>query len=138
MTRIHRGMKIRTPWNYTRNEYQAMGSLFERNLREQAPEGLLREAEREVSRYSKEQKAEKNEIVRREEKWKETARVLTDTKKPTQKETYSAPKDSRMPHQADAALDSQSKSDVTKLKNICESLKLLERNISDKGLEYDF
>ena len=134
MGAILRGLKIRTPWKYTRKEYQAMGSLFESKLREQAPEGPLREAEQIVKRYTKEQKAEKNEKVRREDKWKETARVLTDTKKPTQKETYSAPKDSRLSHQKDAALDSQSKSDVAKLKNICESLKLLERNVSDKGL----
>ena len=33
MTRILRGMKIRTPWKYTRKEYQAMGSLFESKLR---------------------------------------------------------------------------------------------------------
>ena len=91
-----------------------------------------------MSRYSKEQKAEKNEKVRREEKWKDTARIPTDTKKPTQKETYSAPEDSRLSHQKDAALDSQSKSDVAKLKNFCESLKLLERDIPDKGLEYGF
>ncbi|MBD5205018.1 MAG: hypothetical protein HDS84_01380 [Bacteroidales bacterium] len=134
MGAILRGLKIRTLWKYTRKEYQAMGSLFESKLREQAPEGPLREAEQIVKRYTKEQKAEKNEKVRREDKWKETARVLTDTKKPTQKETYSAPKDSRLSHQKDAALDSQSKSDVAKLKNICESLKLLERNVPDKGL----
>ncbi|MBD5172410.1 MAG: hypothetical protein HDT02_04250 [Bacteroidales bacterium] len=58
MSRILRGIKIKTPWKYTRKEYQAMGSLFESKLREQAPEGPLREAEKIVKRYDKERKAE--------------------------------------------------------------------------------
>ncbi|MDE7441695.1 MAG: hypothetical protein K2M69_05995 [Muribaculaceae bacterium] len=63
MSRILRGIKIKTPWKYTRKEYQAMGSLFESKLREQAPEGPLREAEQIVKRYDKERKAE-NERTR--------------------------------------------------------------------------
>ena len=58
MTRILRGMKIRTPWKYTRKEYQTKGSLFESKLRQQAPEGLLHEAEKIVKRYEKENAAE--------------------------------------------------------------------------------
>ena len=54
-------------------------------------------------------------------------------KKPTRKETYNAPKDSRMPHHKDAALDSQSKSDIAKLEKICESLKSLGKNIPIQG-----
>ncbi|MDE6391888.1 MAG: hypothetical protein K2L59_01275, partial [Muribaculaceae bacterium] len=66
--------------------------------------------------------------------WKEKAQALTDTKKPIQEETYNAPKDSRMPHQKDAALDSRSESDSAKVRKICESLNRLEKKIPDEGL----
>ena len=71
MGAILRGLKIRMPWKYGRKEYQAMGSLFESTLREQAPEGPLREAERMARRYGKERGAEQTmkeerEAVRKE------------------------------------------------------------------------
>ena len=71
MGAILRGLKIRMPWKYGRKEYQAMGSLFESKLREQAPEGPLREAERMARRYGKERGAEQTmkeerEAVRKE------------------------------------------------------------------------
>ena len=71
MGAILRGLKIRMPWKYGRKEYQAMGSLFESRLREQAPEGPLREAERMARRYGKERGAEQTmkeerEAVRKE------------------------------------------------------------------------
>ena len=66
--------------------------------------------------------------------WKEKARALTDTKNPIQNETYNAPKDSRMPHRKDAALDSRSQSDAAKVRNISESLKILEGKLRERYL----
>ena len=66
MGAILRGLKIRMPWKYGRKEYAAMGSLFESKLREQAPEGPLREAERMAKRYSKERGVEQTMMGERE------------------------------------------------------------------------
>ncbi|MDE6536773.1 MAG: N-6 DNA methylase [Muribaculaceae bacterium] len=133
MGAILRGLKIRMPWKYGRKEYQAMGSLFESRLREQAAEGPLREAQKVARRYRKEREAEKREKESRKEIWKETAQALTDTKKAPEGKTV-APKDSPSHAEAPGYVPSLPKISDAKVKIISENLKYLEGNIPENGL----
>ena len=73
-------------------------------------------------------RAEQEEMA---SKWEETKRVLTDTKKASEKETDYAPKDSPRPVSKDTWLTSTISKAEAKVAKISENLKYLEKKITD-------
>ncbi|MBD5419035.1 MAG: hypothetical protein HDR48_03235 [Bacteroides sp.] len=72
-------------------------------------------------------RAEQEEMA---SKWEETKRVLTDTKKASEKETDYAPKDSPRPVSKDTWLTSTISKAEAKVAKISENLKYLEEKIN--------
>ncbi len=125
ISKILAGLNVRMPKKYVRKDWRIFSHLFYERLRKgETPEEfeartgkewnpIFEEAERVAARFKDERKAE--------------------NKKPTWQETCYALTDSPQPHQKDAGLDSQTKSDVAKIQKISERLKIAVSEMPKEG-----